>query len=197
MLANSDHRQDLVKHCLGTMMLAMHCARHLGIADEDLINVIGLSAFLHDIGKCTVYFNNVSLVSDYSDENKKRHYPNYSGQHDYPRHNEISWAYAAFHAKSNGRGVSFKAIGPQAIYWHHGTLLNSYEILENERNSHTIIGELKFFDNEEWNKISETIDGILKSVQFPFDVNKYIEYELIDEAHQTFQGYLQRITIIV
>jgi CRISPR-associated endonuclease Cas3-HD len=183
MLANSDHRQELTKHCVGAMMLAMHCAKHLGISDDDLINVIGLSAFLHDIGKCTVYFNNISLASDYSEENKQKHYPKYSGQHEYPRHNEISWVYATFHAKAKGRGVRFKDIGPQAIYWHHGTLLNSYEILDqtSPRNTHTVIGELKLFDENEWTKISETIDGILKSVQFPFDVTKYLEDDVDDE----------------
>jgi len=159
MLANSDG-QDLIKHLHGVMLLAMKAADFLGVSEE-LKEVIGLSAFIHDVGKCTNHFQNKTL-SNNNDEA-------------YPRHNEISWVYAALKAK---RRSLFKKIGPQAVYWHHGTFLFNSQI--EDRTTNTIRSEINSSDNERFVDIINNIDSIIKSFNFAFDISKYLEDEIDD-----------------
>lgn len=181
MLANSDNGQELVKHLIGTMKMAMRYAEFLGVQDPDLINIVGLSGFLHDIGKCTKYFQNMTLANDHSDKRISKFYPHRSDKKtNYPRHNEISWLYSIQHAKAKSK---FHVIGPQAIYWHHGTLLFANDILDQTapRNTNTIINILNSFQPSEWHQVAEEIESIIKSVKFPFDISKYLEGD-IDES---------------
>jgi len=184
MLANSKEKQDLVKHLVGTMLMAMHCAKVIGINDQELINIIGLSAFLHDIGKCTKYFQNITLTDAGSlpeAEYKKavlEQYPNANIDEVkyYARHNEIACVYAIFHAKAKNN--QFKNIGTQAIFWHHGTYLNL-----NTRTIQNVINEMNSFDNNEYRLVFAQISDIIKSAkaQFPFDISNYIEDD-VDES---------------
>lgn len=173
-LANSGG-QALEKHLKGTMIVAMYCAENiLGIEDKSLVNVIGLSAFFHDIGKCTKWFQNFTLKND--KPSVSDYYPKYSGNKgdklNYPRHNEISFIYANCHAKAKNN--LFKEVGIQAIYWHHPTYFNS-EI--EERDTPTIIGEMRVFDQEEDKLVFGSIEKIISSTNFPFNIEEYIEKE--------------------
>lgn len=177
LISNSDHKQDLIKHLHGTMLMAMHCAKQMGVTDSDVINIIGLAAFLHDVGKCTTYFQNVTLQNDYTKENISKYYKTFGTE--YPRHNEISWLYAIQHSKK-----LFKKIGVQAIYWHHGTYLKPNDILDEAkpRTTNSIINELNSFGTEELSIVFKTIDNIINSFEFPFNVSKYFDLETDDES---------------
>ncbi len=176
-IANSDNKQTLKKHLHGTMLMAMHCAKQMGVTDNDIINIIGLVAFLHDIGKVTTYFQEIVLTDDYSKENIVKHYPNH-GSDSYPKHNEISWLYATHHAKK-----LLKKIGLQAIYWHHGTYLKQNVILDEAkpRTTSSVIAELKSF-GEDVDAIFNQMDSVTSSFEFPFDLSKYFDNEIDDES---------------
>ena len=188
MIANTHNNQPLVDHLYGTMLMSMRAARHLGL-NEELVNIAGLSGFLHDIGKCTNYFQEITLKKETFSSEKlffrkiKNVYPYFSGkvgQDYYPRHNEISWLYSVFFAKAKKN--LFKVIAPQAIYWHHGTYLRSNQILDEKspRGTNEIISELSKYNQDELNVIFNKINSIIESVTFPFDISLFLEKDIDD-----------------
>jgi len=143
---NGKLNQDLNDHLHGVMLMAIHCAKKLGITDPGLISTIGFSAFCHDLGKCSETFQEETLKNNYVD---------------YPRHNEVSWLWAATFAKDKS---TFKKIGLQAIYWHHATRFNFKEI--NERSAQSIKNEMPDLIG-----VFDRINDIVKNANFPFEVN--------------------------
>jgi CRISPR-associated endonuclease/helicase Cas3 len=188
MLANSYQKQPLDLHLIATMKTAMYCAVRMGVKDQDLINIAGLSGLLHDIGKCTKYFQNITLANEHFNTDLiTQHYPNYNNKNVlYPRHNEIAWLYSIYHAKSKAKKgeTKFKDIGPQAIYWHHGTFLKNSDILDQKspRTTQSIINELSVFNTNELDIVFDQIDKILASIELPFDVSKYLDPEIDDST---------------
>jgi CRISPR-associated endonuclease Cas3-HD len=174
MLANSDNRQDLIKHLRAVMLMAMYSAKQIGVVDTELINLIGISSFLHDVGKCTTYFQHVTLQN----ENVNKHYKK-CGEY-YPRHNEVSWLYVI----SRGTKVLQK-IGAQAVYWHHGTVLPSSAFIGDEKRLYKdIVSELESFE-ENVDDIFNVIDNIIKEVNFPFDLKKFINFDSDIDNNET------------
>lgn len=172
---NQIPNQNLTDHLTGTMHLAMYCAKHLGL-NEELTNIAGLCGFLHDVGKCTNYFQNVTLPNHNHDSKKrntliKKTYPKISSKNVYyPRHNEISWAFTELFSQSKSL---FSKIGGQAIYWHHGTLIPFNKL--DKRDTNQVINELNLFSDNEDQIVFDKIWEIIGSVKFPFDISKFLD----------------------
>jgi CRISPR-associated endonuclease/helicase Cas3 len=176
---NTQEKQPLIDHLIVAMKMAKCCADELGIDDQKIVDMIELAAFCHDVGKCTDFFQNITL-SSLQDEDKKtlinKLYPNIKEQH--PRHNEISWMYCALRANK-----SFSSLALQAIYWHHGTFLYQDEI--EIRNSNIIWQQLSKFEDpkEIFNKINDLLNQGKK--YFSFDIEKY--FEILNEENVKVQ----------
>lgn len=115
-------RQGLIEHLHGVMIGSLYFAKRLGVDDESLLEIISLSAFLHDVGKVSDYFQNETLGLNPSKTSIN-----------YPCHQEISWLYAAAHNNNK----LFERLGLQSIYWHHAT--NFYQNELEKRNTQNVL----------------------------------------------------------
>ncbi len=141
--------------------MAMYCADYQGVSTK-LSEISGLSGFLHDIGKATNYFQKITIKK----ESKSKVYANKKLKSKFhPRHNEVSWMYAETYAKP-----TFKKIGLQAIYWHHGTFLRNKEI--ESRDYSSIYNEMNNFDSV--TDFFDVCNAIINEVKFPFDIKEYL-----------------------
>ena len=82
--------------------------------DKELLLAIGIGSLLHDVGKCTSFFQKQRLKSNFDDDNdiedklpKKYKY----------RHNEIGWAFLSRYLKLENN--LFNSV-LDVVYWHHG-----------------------------------------------------------------------------
>lgn len=76
--------------------------------NEELLKSITLAGLLHDIGKCTTFFQNKIRkdIDDTSIEIKQKH-----------RHNEVGWAFLSRNLKLPKNQLSMVL---DLVYWHHG-----------------------------------------------------------------------------
>lgn len=70
---------------------------------------VKLAALLHDIGKCTNWFQKMVLTTDGS-ESKKKSYIDH-------RHNEVGWAFLSKYLDVDDKVLDHVR---DAVYWHHG-----------------------------------------------------------------------------
>ena len=155
LIANSQ-QQRLIDHLTGVMYLSYEAAKFLG-ANDDLAKYAAVAGYLHDIGKCSDYFQN-SLMTGFVGG--------------YPRHNEISWVFTMYRMKD--RGVDYKKIIPQAVYWHHGTKFWPDEM--EERDSDRIKNECHDWD-QIYDRMSELINHCPKDL---INLSDYLESEYAD-----------------
>lgn len=154
-------RQGLIEHLHGVMIGSLYFAKRLGVDDESLLEIISLSAFLHDVGKVSDYFQNETLGLNPSKTSIN-----------YPCHQEISWLYAAAHNNNK----LFERLGLQSIYWHHAT--NFYQNELEKRNAQNVINELP---EGELKIIYERINNLINNFKFDFDISKYIDTSSCDD----------------
>lgn len=128
--------QSLIEHSTLVSRIAVEIAKNSLLSeDEELLESIRLGGLLHDIGKCTKFFQK-KINKDLDELNIE------SGLK--YRHNEIGWAFLSRYLTLPKRQLS---IILDSVYWHHGisNKLNGYndtDVIIDELDVETMVSYL-------------------------------------------------------
>jgi len=164
MLAKSNG-QSLEAHSVLVSKFAEKIAKQTILdCDEKLLHVIKIAALLHDIGKCTIFFQNKlkrgfdeEQIEDSKPKNKKY------------RHNELSWAFLSRYF-SGLKGEDLNKV-LNAVYWHHG--------ISNEFGKYKDTDVIKDFSTEEISLVSDFVTNILKK----YDAENFYNYSIKEKEY--------------
>jgi CRISPR-associated endonuclease Cas3-HD len=129
--------QSLIEHSTLVSRIAVEIASTSMLAqDENLLESVRLAGLLHDIGKCTKFFQ--KKINKDLDESNIEAGLKY-------RHNEVGWAFLSRYLTLPKKQLS---IILDSVYWHHGisNKLNGYndtDIVIDELDIETMVSYLK------------------------------------------------------
>src|SRR5262245_4143123 len=98
-----DNKTLLVDHSIKVSEVAVRIAKLTIInPNPEILEIIRVSALLHDIGKCTLQFQKVLNNSNFETEEMEKKMPY--------RHNEVGWAYLSRHFKSENKDTIIESV---------------------------------------------------------------------------------------
>jgi CRISPR-associated endonuclease/helicase Cas3 len=147
--------QNLIDHSILVSKFAVEIANQTLLNnDERLIKIIKLSSLLHDIGKCTDFFQN-KLKKGVFDEQIDDTLPKSKKF----RHNEISWAFLSRYLTFLNKEDSNKVLN--MVYWHHGisNIFGNYKDTDvikdlTEKEISTMVSFIEFILNDQFDNLT-------------------------------------------